>query len=397
MSPRRGPDAATLARLRRQAGAVAPGPQSFTPTPPVSNGSASSEALRRVALPARLRRPQSARSATVPLARSRLEPSGENLAEGFEWVERDCPELAAPATELFCLRAGTARRLVALDTETTGLSAGCGTLAFVLGGLRWDGRGWRLAQGWLHSPAGEAALLRAFAAWVGSDAVLLSYNGRSFDLPLLRGRLRMHCIADRLTTLEHVDLLPWVRLLYGRDWPDCRQATAEHRLLSLDRDGDLPGALAPAAWQRWLKRGDPRALIQVLEHNARDLLRLVRLLEALDAEVDRRLGLAEPDGKLLRRMRREGPWQRLLEASACWNAQVRARLLRSLEPGPGVEAGLERLRLGLPASVVRRELDPVWRRLRTKRAGSARGAVQHGLPGLTPAARHEVERLPPDQ
>jgi hypothetical protein len=81
--------------------------------------------------------------------------------------------------------------------------------------------------------------------------------------------------------IPHLDLLHPIRRAFAPVWPDCRLATAEARLLGLVRRGDLPGALAPAAWLDWLRRGRTQALGEVLAHNRQDILSLAALAAPL--------------------------------------------------------------------------------------------------------------------
>ena len=166
-----------------------------------------------------------------------------------------------------------------LDTETTGLSGGVGNLAFMVGVARYtDARTLSVRQYLLGSFAAEAVMLRELVDWVGRDAVLVSYNGKCFDLPLLDARCAMQRVPDGgLGRLRHLDLMYTVRRAYRRYWPDCRLQTAEKRLLNLHRAGDLPGSEAPAAWQAWLRRGSTAPLGGVLQHNFQDVASLALL------------------------------------------------------------------------------------------------------------------------
>ena len=120
-------------------------------------------------------------------------------------------------------------------------------------------------------------MLHAMQEWIGADAVLVSYNGKCFDLPLLTGRLRLHRIRGDLGALAHLDLMYGVRRAYRAHWPDCRLQTAERSLLGLQRRDDLPGSQAPAAWRSWLRDGRTRPLARVLAHNRQDLVSLALL------------------------------------------------------------------------------------------------------------------------
>ena len=172
---------------------------------------------------------------------------------------------------------------VCLDTETSGLAGGTGTWAFVTGLLHQGSSGWRLRQFLLTRLDAEPAYLEALAADLARPARLLTYNGRAFDAPLLATRFRLAGRPDAMTGLPHLDLLAPVRRAFGPVWPDCRLATAESRLLGVNRSDDLPGAAAPQAWLGWLRRGETAPLSGVLRHNRLDLLSLAALLPALDA------------------------------------------------------------------------------------------------------------------
>ena len=168
-----------------------------------------------------------------------------------------------------------ARAGIYFDTETTGLSGGSGTLAFLLGSARLSREGIELEQLLITRFSAEPGLLATFAASLSADDRLVSYNGKSYDLPLLLTRYRMQALPHPFTELPHLDLLHPVRRLFGKHWPDCRLTTLEQRLLGLSRHNDLPGAEAPAAWFDYLRQGNGDRLIRVVEHNRQDIHSLV--------------------------------------------------------------------------------------------------------------------------
>lgn len=172
-------------------------------------------------------------------------------------------------------------RLVYFDTETTGLAGGTGTVAFLLGLARVHADAFVVRQYLLTRFTGEGALLAAAAEWIGQDAVLASYNGKSFDAPLLNARCRLAGVRDVYSRLPHIDLLYPTRRAFARRWPDCRLTTVEQKLLGLRRQGDIAGADIPQAWWNFLQRGDTRALRTVIRHNRWDLLSLAALPSAL--------------------------------------------------------------------------------------------------------------------
>ncbi|MFB1486016.1 MULTISPECIES: ribonuclease H-like domain-containing protein [unclassified Thiocapsa] len=172
----------------------------------------------------------------------------------------------------------TTTDLVCLDTETSGLAGGTGTWAFMTGLLRGQDDGWTLRQYLLTRLDSEPAYLDAVSAELASAGLLVSYNGLSFDIPLLTTRFRLSGQTDPLPALPHLDLLKPVRRAYGRVWPDCRLASVEQRLLGFKRKDDLPGSEAPAAWLAWLRTGEVTRLAGVLRHNRWDLLSLAALI-----------------------------------------------------------------------------------------------------------------------
>ena len=171
---------------------------------------------------------------------------------------------------------------VYIDTETTGLSGGVGTLAFMVGVARYrpDGK-LSVRQYTLSRFSDEAPMLRDLTSWIGENATLCSFNGRCFDLPLLTNRLRLHRQDCGVASLPHLDLMYGVRRAYRQRWPDCRLQTAEKRRLGIHRIDDMPGALAPQAWQTWLGAHDPSMLIGVLGHNRQDVVSVAKLHLAL--------------------------------------------------------------------------------------------------------------------
>lgn len=172
-------------------------------------------------------------------------------------------------------------RLVFFDTETSGLAGGTGTIAFLIGFANFSRDALRLRQLLVTTFAAESALIDAARAIVAAAECIVSYNGKSFDAPLVRSRARLLRAPNPLGTVEHIDLLHLVRRAYRRDWPDCRLRTAEERALGFTRAGDLPGSLVPEVFRRFMRFGDPAPLPRILEHNRHDLVSLAALLAPL--------------------------------------------------------------------------------------------------------------------
>lgn len=186
-------------------------------------------------------------------------------------------------TELAHLRATVAlpgdddnlhRRKVYIDTETTGLSGGSGTIVF-LTGIAWVEDDHLISAQWLITRfSAEVAMLEALTQSLTDNDQLVSYNGKSFDLPLLITRCRMQAIRPTWQALPHLDLLHPVRRLFKHCWPDCKLITAEELLLHYYRTDDLPGAEAPQAWFDFVRFKLATRLIKIVEHNYWDVVSL---------------------------------------------------------------------------------------------------------------------------
>jgi uncharacterized protein len=175
------------------------------------------------------------------------------------------------------------RRPLFLDTETTGLFGGTGTVAFLIG-LAWrDGDGLALVQYFLCDFNQESALLWAVGQCVREAGVLVSYNGRTFDWPLLQTRLVMQRADPGWPSPPHLDLLTLARRIFKPRLPDCALQTIEQAVLDLHRADDLPGTLIPGRYFNWLRGGDPRVLDPVFDHNRQDVLSMAVLLARFEA------------------------------------------------------------------------------------------------------------------
>lgn len=219
--------------------------------------------------------------------------------------------------------------LLYFDTETTGLSGGVGTLAFMLGMARLGSqRGQQqlqLRQLMLTSLRGEPAMLALANEWAAQADACVSYNGLSFDLPLLAARYRLSGQADPFSPRDQIDLLHPTRRAFARPWGHCRLADVERRLLRFQRHDDLPGSEAPAAWLALLQRGDPSQLRGVLRHNHWDLLSLAALLPVLD-RVYQQPGKHQADlGSIARHWQQQGQAQRARQLLEQHSGQLDAR------------------------------------------------------------------------
>ncbi|QNJ99788.1 ribonuclease H-like domain-containing protein [Dyella telluris] len=276
-----------LRGLRRQAGVLPPAPAPV-PTP--------APARQRPALPDNIAQLLGIRQrvqGSPPRRKAVVDPAslpGVTIAPGLQLCEARSAWPPAPPA----FHAGFARidevidptRLFLFDTETTGLAGGTGTRAFMIGVGDWHEGGFRERQLLITTLAGEAAMLECFATWLRPDAVLVSYNGKSYDAPLLKTRFRLQQRTCPLEGLAHIDLLHPVRRRWRGAWENCRLATAERKLLQVVREDDLPGSEAPAAWLGFLRGGPTAPLHQVARHNSQDLRSLGGILHRFAAHDD---------------------------------------------------------------------------------------------------------------
>lgn len=200
-----------------------------------------------------------------------------------EWYADDSDPQVAALASCLGLAPEDLRRPVFLDTETTGLSGGTGTVAFLVG-LAWrEGQGITLAQYFLADFNQESALLWAVGRCLRQAGVLVTYNGRCFDWPLLQTRLVMRRADPAWPAPSHLDLLTLARRIFRPRLPDCALQTIEQAVLDLHRADDLPGSLIPRRYFAWLRQGDPRVLEAVFDHNRQDVLSMALLLARFEA------------------------------------------------------------------------------------------------------------------
>ena len=172
-----------------------------------------------------------------------------------------------------------ARRTVFIDLETTGLSGGAGTVAFLVGCGYFDAGAFQVRQFLLTSYTAERALLAAAAELFGDADLIVTYNGKTFDVPVMETRWAFHRMRAPLENVPHFDMLhPARRLWKSRsgeiDEGGCRLSTLERVLLNMRRVGDVSGFEIPGRFFQFLRTADPRPLEPVLEHNRLDLVSL---------------------------------------------------------------------------------------------------------------------------
>jgi uncharacterized protein YprB with RNaseH-like and TPR domain len=185
------------------------------------------------------------------------------------------------------------RRTIFIDLETTGLSGGAGTVAFLVGCGYFDLGAFQVRQFLLTSFAAERALLAAVADFFDGADLIVTYNGKTFDVPVMETRWLFHRLQMPLGEVPHFDMLHPARRLWKtraalRQAQDtapgtaedsgCRLTTLERTLFNVTRVGEVAGFEIPGRFFRFLRSGDPRPLEAVLEHNRLDLVSLAAVM-----------------------------------------------------------------------------------------------------------------------
>jgi hypothetical protein len=164
-----------------------------------------------------------------------------------------------------------------LDTETTGLAGGTGTYAFLVGVGSIEPAGFRLRQFFMRDYGEEASLLHRLAEHLAQFDVLVTYNGKTYDQPLLETRFRMARTRHPFDRLEHLDLLFGARRLWKLRLDSCRLVDLENQILGVERQGDLPGEMIPYCYFGYLRTQRAFDMAPIFHHNAIDILSLACL------------------------------------------------------------------------------------------------------------------------
>ena len=164
-----------------------------------------------------------------------------------------------------------------LDTETTGLSGGAGTVAFQIGVGYFTHCGFVVEQYLMHDYPEEPEMLHALNALMKRFSIICTFNGRTFDVPLLKSRFLMNRIAHPNIPEVHADVLHPARRLWKLRLKRCNLGHLEEQLLHVTREDDLPGALVPQTYFQYLKDGNFEPLVRILEHNKQDIVSLAQL------------------------------------------------------------------------------------------------------------------------
>jgi uncharacterized protein YprB with RNaseH-like and TPR domain len=288
--------------------------------------------------------------------------------------------------------AGARERTVFVDLETTGLSGGAGTVAFLVGVGWFDMGAFQVRQFLLTSYASERALLCAVADAFDAATLLVTYNGKTFDVPVMETRWMFHRMRMPLESIRHFDMLHPARRLWraragavSEENGGCRLATLERVLCGVTRAGDIPGMDIPGRYFQFLRSGDARPLEPVMEHNRLDLI-------SLAAVTAHAVALVEDGTPRCRDAAEAIALGKVYERAGCAPRAIACYEHAAGDPSADMDVTAEALyRLGLRLRRERRFIDAaaVWRRILDLKQG--RSGRRSAL--LAPLRQFAVEAL----
>lgn len=168
-------------------------------------------------------------------------------------------------------------RTIFLDTETTGLAGGTGTIAFLIGAGFFHDNSFVVRQYFMPDYAYETAMLEALKEQMDNCQAVVTYNGKCFDLPLIMTRFHMNRLRVKGDEPLHLDLLHGSRRLWKKTYGSCALSSLENTVLSFYREDDVPGFLIPELYFKYLKNKNFKLLEKVFEHNLYDIISMAAL------------------------------------------------------------------------------------------------------------------------
>lgn len=281
-----------------------------------------------------------------------------------------------------------------LDTETTGLAGGTGTLAFLIGLGWWETDGgaprFHVEQFLIDDFCHESDLLERVVGRLSRFRAVCTYNGKTYDMPLLRTRAALSRIPPKKLRLPNLDLLHFARRIWRGVLPSCSLKTVEKEILGIDRGPDIDGALIPEMFFHMARTGDARRMGAVADHNVWDIVSLGLLLrrQAAIARDPLGCGLLKKSGEFAA-VARWMECRRLYDdAASAWNLALECAGREDDET-----ALLERLALVYKRSARWPEALEIWENLRTRTRGAHLSAWIETAKYLEHRARNYDEAL----
>lgn len=266
------------------------------------------------------------------------------------------------------------RRAVFFDIETSGLSGGTGTYVFLVGAGFFEGEAFCIRQFFMRDVTEEPAYLHAVAELLDRFDAVVSFNGRTFDLPLLNTRFTLARQPRRLVRAPHLDLLKPSRRLWSQRLTSCALSSLEREVLGVRRaEEDVPGWLVPRLYFDYVQTGDASDLAGVFYHNLVDVLSMVTLAARLGAIFKDSQAAGPLDSLDLFSL---GRWYESLGMMAESEAAYRAAL-SATHPADLKRAAWRQLSFLLKRQGRREEAVAIWRQVVETERGEERGVYAH--------------------
>lgn len=317
---------------------------------------------------------------------ARAPVSGERSNEGYicpvqTFAHPEAPEALALLGRSRAWRDVAPERIAFVDVETTSLQGGSGTVAFLIGVGRFEGETFCVRQYFMEDFDQEPAMIRAVADELAEADAVVSYNGKTFDLPIMEVRWRLAKLKPKFPEL-HLDLLHPSRRLWSGRLPDCRLGTVERRILSILRYSDAPSAEIPQLYFDYVRGVKPQRMGLVFDHHAQDIFSLAALTQALARAV------ADPEDERFLHASDQAGLARLFQSGGDAEAAA-AALRRAIEAADDEDTAFRlSMLLGRGLKRQRRHAEAVelWQRWADK-------AALHRLDPLIELAKHAEHRL----
>jgi uncharacterized protein len=175
----------------------------------------------------------------------------------------------------------TRDKCVFFDLETTGLAGGAGTFAFLIGFAFWEADSIVTEQYFLPDFGREYELFSQLLEWLSQFDYIVSYNGKSYDMPLLSNRFILNRVKPQFKEYHHIDLIHMCRRIWKDSMPSCTLKSIENHILKVVRSNDIPGALIPQAYFNFINTGVIHDVIRMIEHNLQDIISLPLIFDQL--------------------------------------------------------------------------------------------------------------------
>ncbi len=227
-----------------------------------------------------------------------------------------------------------------LDTETTGLSGGAGTVAFLVGiGFIEKGR-LTVEQLLMPTYAHEAEMLDRISTLMADKDTVIHFNGKTFDMPLLKSRFTINRMADKYYDLNQLDLLHPAKRLWKLRLGSCRLCNLEKEILGFEREGDIPGSEVPQRYFSYLKTGDFSLLEDIIDHNRQDIVTLMHLLLRLTDAYARPENASDPMDQLSlgKAFEKMGEWE---QAQKMYRVAARPQIATTIRSIKATDLGGE--------------------------------------------------------